>query len=112
MDCIFCKIINKEIKADILYEDNDMIAFSDINPIAKIHVLLVPKKHITSLAQATEANSDLVAKLVLASKKIARKLNIDKSGYRLVTNVGSDAGQVVQHLHWHLIGGESLGPIA
>jgi len=111
-ECIFCKIVNKEIPADIVYEDKDFIAFKDINPQAKIHVLLITKKHVKSITDFTDKDNILLGNLILAANNIARKMKIDNSGYRLVTNSGPDSGQIVQHVHLHILGGEPLGPIA
>ncbi len=111
-NCIFCKIVNKEIPADIVYEDKDFIALKDIYPQAKIHILVISKKHLQSVADFTIQDAELIGNLVITANKIAKMLEIDKSGYRLVTNSGIDSGQAVQHLHWHILGGEKLGPIA
>lgn len=109
MDCIFCKIINKEIPSSIEYEDDEIIAFNDINPVAPVHILIIPKKHIEALKDIEENDSKLIAKMMLVIKELAIKKGIDKTGYRVVTNSGEDSGQVVKHLHFHLIGGKKLG---
>jgi histidine triad (HIT) family protein len=111
-DCIFCKIVKKEIPAKIIYEDDQFLAFPDLNPVAKVHILLITKRHFSSIAELSADDQQLAGQLILAANKLARKLNIDQSGYRLVTNVKKDAGQSVDHLHLHIIGGEPLGPIA
>lgn len=111
MDCLFCKIINKEIPATIVYEDNDFLAFEDIRPMAKVHLLLIPKKHINSLNYLEEANALLYGKLLIKGKEIARKLKIDQSGYRFVINCNEDSGMEVEHLHLHILGGNKLGSI-
>jgi histidine triad (HIT) family protein len=108
-DCLFCKIRDKEIKSDIIYEDKEVLAFKDINPQAPIHILVIPKKHIASLSDLDKENSYLVGMMVMAAKKIAEESNIKNSGYRLVFNCGPDAGQAVFHIHLHLLGGRSLG---
>ena len=100
-DCIFCKILKKEIPADIVHEDDDLIAFSDINPKAKIHILIVPKKHIDTIKDLKEDEADevLVGKMVLAARNIAKEKNLD--GYQLLYNVGESAGQIIFHIHLH-----------
>ena len=103
--CIFCQIVKKEIPADIVYEDKDIIAFKDINPKAPVHIQLIPKKHIVSLAQAKEEDRDLIVKLIWQAKLLARQLGIAKRGYNLIMNCGKGAGQIVPHIHLHLIGG-------
>ncbi len=108
MSTIFKKIIDKEIPAKIIYEDDEFLAFNDINPVAKIHILVIPKKEIRNLDEATEDDLLLLGKCQLIIAKIARELGIDKNGYRVVTNINSDGGQEVFHLHYHLLGGEKL----
>ena len=108
MSTIFKKIIDKEIPAKIIYEDDEFLAFNDINPVAKIHILVIPKKEIRNLDEATEDDLLLLGKCQLVIAKIAREIGIDKNGYRVVTNINSDGGQEVFHLHYHLLGGEKL----
>lgn len=108
MSTIFKKIIDKELPANIVYEDDDVLAFHDINPLTKYHILVIPKKEIVNLADATEEDLILLGKLQLTIAKIARDLGIDKSGYRVITNTNKDGGQEVYHLHYHLLGGESV----
>ena len=105
-DCIFCKIINNEIPSTKVYEDDTVIAFNDINPLAPIHILVVPKIHIENLMELE--NNELLAHLVEVIKKIAIKQGLDKDGFRVVTNNGENAGQVVKHLHFHILGGKKL----
>ncbi len=107
-DCIFCKISNKKIDAKIVYEDNDIIAFNDINPIAPVHILLIPKKHIESIVEIEESDTLLMGKLIFCAKSLAKKMNLDKGGYKLLFRVGKDGGQEVPHIHLHLIGGAML----
>lgn len=107
-DCIFCKIINHEIPADFVYEDKDIVAFYDIKPKAKTHILIVTRKHIDSINEIEEADTELIGRLFLVAKKIAKEEGISESGYRLVFNVGRGAGQAVFHLHLHLLGGANL----
>lgn len=111
MDCIFCKIINKEIPADVVYEDEEVIVFKDINPVAPIHFLIVPKKHIVSVNTLEVEDKKLVGQLFLTAKKVAKEQDISKTGYRLIFNIGPDAGQVVDHLHLHLLGKKKLSPM-
>jgi histidine triad (HIT) family protein len=105
-DCLFCKIINKEIPASIIYENDDVTAFNDIAPKAPTHILIVPKQHIKSTEYITEENSGIAGMLVAAASKIARDLNL--KGYRLVFNCNEIAGQTVFHLHCHLLGGRAM----
>jgi histidine triad (HIT) family protein len=108
MDCIFCKIVDGEIPADILYQDDEVIAFRDINPLAPIHLLIIPRKHIPSLIDLSEAESSLISDMVNTANQLAKRDGIAKSGYRLVINCGKQGGQLVPHLHMHLLGGRQL----
>lgn len=105
---LFEKIIAREIPATVEYEDDEVIAFRDIEPVAPVHILLVTKKPIPSPLSVSEADSVLIGKLVLVAQQLARKYEIDGSGFRLVLNNGREAGQSVPHLHMHLIGGRKL----
>lgn len=105
---IFEKIIRHEIPAEIVWEDDDAIAFRDVNPQAPVHVLIVPKRLIPRLAEATEDDAVLLGKLLLASRNVAAKLDLLKSGYRVVINSGPDAGESVPHLHVHVLGKRTL----
>lgn len=105
---IFEKIARREIPAEIVWEDNEAIAFKDVNPQAPVHVLIVPKRVITRLADATAADQPLLGKLIFASRAVAEKLGIMESGYRVVINSGPDAGESVPHLHVHLLGKRPL----
>jgi len=107
--CIFCRIVAGEVPSDIVYQDEDFLAFRDISPQAPTHVLIIPKTHITSLAQLTEEQQELAGRLIIIAKKLAEKEGIAKRGYRLVINCGPEGGQLVPHLHLHLIGGRKLG---
>ena len=109
MSTIFKKIIDKEIPANIVYEDDDFLAFHDINPAAKVHVLVIPKKEIRNLDAATEEDLELLGKLQLTVAKVARILGINEDGYRVVTNINKDGGQEVYHIHYHILGGEPMG---
>jgi len=106
--CIFCKIAAKKLPSKIQYEDANMVAFDDINPKAPVHILIVPKKHLGSINDLNSQDAELVGKMILTAQKLAKKKGIDQSGYRLVFNTGSDSGQVVDHLHLHLMGGGKL----
>ena len=108
--CIFCKIISGDIPSTKVYEDDKVLAFKDINPAAPVHVLVVPKVHIESLKDINRENADVLMDIHLAVNKVAEKLGIHDKGYRLISNCGRDAGQTVPHLHYHIIGGVSLGP--
>lgn len=108
-NCIFCKIINRLIPSTIVYEDDNVLAFNDINPVAPVHVVIIPKVHIANINDLTEENAAVMGDIHLAAKKIAAKLGTAGQGYRLINNCGADAGQTVFHLHYHLIGGLKLG---
>ena len=108
-DCIFCKIIKGEIPSEKVYEDDEVLAFKDINPAAPIHILVVPKKHIESLLKLEDNDYELVAKIQKVINKLAKQLNIEEEGFRVIVNCGKDAGQEVMHLHYHLLAGRKLG---
>jgi len=108
MSTIFKKIIDKELPADIIYEDDNILCFKDINNVAPIHYLIIPKKDIKSVNDLNDSDKILIGELFIGAKHIAKSLNIDKSGYRLVINCNEDAGQTVFHLHMHIIGGRKL----
>ena len=105
---IFEKIIAREIPAEIIWEDDDAIAFHDVNPQAPVHVLIVPKKIIPRLAEAKDGDKQILGKLLLVAGQLAKKLGVDQSGYRVVVNSGPDAGESVPHLHVHLLGKRAL----
>jgi histidine triad (HIT) family protein len=107
-DCIFCKIVQGTIPAKIAFQNDEMLAFHDINPAAPTHILIVPRQHISSTAELNEQTSSLVGRMVLTAAQLAREQNIEASGYRIVTNTGSDGGQTVNHLHLHLLGGRHM----
>lgn len=107
-DCLFCKIVNKELPSSVIHQDHDFLAFKDIHPIAPFHFLVIPKKHIPSVDHLEELDKELIGGLILVAKSIARQQGLDKAGYRLILNVGKDAGQTVEHLHLHLLGGKKL----
>ncbi len=108
MDCLFCKIIAGEIPSNKVYEDENVLAFHDINPQAPVHVLVIPKAHIPSVAAVDESNAEAVSKVFCAIAKVARELGLEKDGYRVVSNCGEAAGQTVHHLHFHILGGRTL----
>ncbi len=108
MDCVFCKIVAGEIPADIFYQDEEVVAFRDINPVAPTHLLIIPKKHIPSLILLSEAESSLIGDMVNTANQLAKREGISESGYRLVLNCGEQGGQLVPHLHIHLLGGRQL----
>ena len=101
-DCLFCKIIKGEIPSNKVYEDDEILAFYDINPAAKIHILVIPKKHIESLAHMEKEDEEIVGKIYGVINKIAQEKGFKQSGYRVIVNCGKDAGQEVMHLHFHL----------
>lgn len=107
-DCIFCKIINGKIPSNKVYEDDDVLAFKDINPQMPVHIIVIPKKHIKSIADLTIGDEALIGKIFTAINKIAKDLNISEDGFRVISNCGENAGQTVQHLHFHILGGEKM----
>ncbi len=108
MDCLFCKIVNGEIPSKKVYEDDEILAFYDISPAAPVHVLIIPKKHISSANEIDSSNSIIVAKIFERASILAKELGIDKDGYRIINNCGENGGQSVGHLHFHLLGGRLL----
>ena len=106
--CLFCKIIAKEIPAKVLFEDDDLLVFSDIHPVAPTHALVIPKKHIVSLNEATPGDAALLGKLLLAAQRVARDAKLESSGWRAVMNNGPGAGQSVFHVHVHVLGGREM----
>ena len=107
-DCLFCKIVKGEIPSEKVYEDEDVLCFKDINPVAPIHILVIPKKHIANLLEVTKEDGKLIAKIYEIINKLAKDLNIEKDGFRVVTNCGKDAGQEVMHLHFHMLAGKKM----
>lgn len=108
MDCLFCKIIAGEIPSEKVYEDENVYAFKDINPEAPFHALVIPKKHIQSVSHVEKQDEELVGKIFSAIRKIADENGLDEDGYRVVTNIGENAGQTVLHMHFHVLGKRSL----
>ena len=111
MSTLFTKIINREIPASIIYETEKVIAFNDINPVAPVHVLVVPKKEIPTLNDIQVEDTEYLIEMYSAIKKITKKLNIAEDGYRVITNCNNHGGQEVYHLHFHILGGEPLGAL-
>src|SRR5262245_26033737 len=107
--CIFCRIVNKEIPSTILHEDGDVLAFKDIDPKAPVHVLLIPEKHVAKVIDFTTENMPMVAKIHAVAQKIAKSEAVSETGFRLVSNNGPHAAQSVDHFHYHLLGGRKLG---
>lgn len=106
--CLFCRIASHEIPARIAFEDDDVVAFHDANPQAPTHILVIPRKHIVSLSEATEGDQVLLGKVMLVARKVAMDLGLRGPGYRVVLNSGPNAGQSVFHLHAHVIGGRAM----
>ncbi|ODA42593.1 HIT family hydrolase [Desulfosporosinus sp. BG] len=107
-DCIFCKIARREIPSEIVYEDDAIIAFKDIQPLAPVHLVVIPKSHLRSLNDVTSEYEALMGHLLGVIRRLASEFGVAESGYRVVTNTGTDGGQVVGHLHFHLLGGQAL----
>lgn len=107
MDCVFCKIASNEISSKKVYEDDQIVAFNDLDPQAPVHVLIIPKKHIQSADQIADDDTNIIGKIFMVASKIAKELGL-KKGYRIVNNCGEDGGQTVPHLHFHLMGGRKI----
>jgi histidine triad (HIT) family protein len=108
-DCLFCRIVNKDIPADLIYEDEQVVAFRDLHPQAPVHVLIIPRRHVMNLNAAVAEDEALLGHLCTVAAELARRDKIAESGYRLVANVGPDAGESIGHLHFHLLGGRHFG---
>ncbi len=108
-DCLFCKIVKGEIPSQIVYEDDEILAFNDISPQAPVHILVVPKKHIISLAHITKEDETLIGKIYGVINKLSDEKGFKQDGYRVITNCGENAGQTVKHLHFHVLAGKKLG---
>jgi len=108
MECIFCRIIAGEVPADIVYQDSELLAFRDIHPQAPTHILIMPKGHIASLTELTSKEQALMGRLILLAKELAEKEGVAAKGYRLSVSCGADGGQLVPHVHFHLLGGRKL----
>lgn len=107
-DCLFCKIVTGDIPVTLLYQDEHVVAFADINPQAPTHLLIIPRRHISTMNDLTDADAELMGKLQLAAVHLARQFAVDQSGYRTVMNCNADAGQTVFHIHLHLLGGRIM----
>lgn len=107
-DCVFCKIINGEIPSEKLYEDDDILAFEDINPAAPVHFLVIPKEHIETLDDVEERHAEVLGKMMVTASRLAREKGVGESGYRQIINCRESAGQVVFHLHLHILGGRDM----
>jgi histidine triad (HIT) family protein len=107
-DCLFCKIANGEINADVVYEDDDVLGFRDINPVAPDHILVIPRRHIATLNDLSSDDAKIVGKMYLAAVKIAGDLGYAERGYRTVVNCNKDGGQMVYHIHLHLLAGRAM----
>lgn len=107
-ECLFCRVVAKEVGATIVYEDDELLAFKDINPQAPVHVLIIPKRHIPGVTTLKEGDEQLVGRVFMAAREIARDYSVFQCGFRVVANSGPDAGQAVAHLHFHLLGGRTL----
>jgi len=107
-DCLFCKIARREIPSEIAYEDDEVIAFKDIQPLAPVHLVIIPKNHLGSLNDVTTEYEALIGHTFGVIRRLAEEFGVVESGYRVVTNTGADGGQVVGHLHFHLLGGQAL----
>ncbi len=108
MECLFCRISQGNIPADVIFRENGIVAFHDISPQAPTHVLLIPEKHISTLNDLTEADRDIMGNIILGAKKVAAELGLAEDGYRLVMNCNGDGGQTVFHIHCHLLGGRAM----
>ncbi|WP_025209126.1 histidine triad nucleotide-binding protein [Hippea sp. KM1] len=106
--CVFCKIVNGELPCQKVYEDENYLAFKDINPKAPVHILIIPKQHIEYLSDIDDSNKHIIGDMAVIANKIAKELGIDKSGYRVLINNGPDSGQEVFHIHMHLLGGKKM----
>jgi len=107
-ECVFCKIVGKDIPSELIYEDEQIMAFNDINPKAPVHILIIPKEHFASLNDIPEEKKDVLSHILLKARQIARNLGIDEKGYRIVLNTARDSGQEVFHIHFHLLGGRRM----
>jgi len=107
-NCLFCKIVNKQINSEIIYENDDVLVFKDINPKAPVHLLLIPKEHVSSIMEIEELGDKQVNEIFRIIAKIAKDMGLDKDGFRVVVNTGASAGQSVDHLHFHILGKRSF----
>lgn len=110
MDCLFCKIVSGEVPSTKVYENDKVLAFNDINPLAPVHILVIPKKHYTSIKDVPDSEMEIIAEIHKVINYIAKEKGIDKTGFRIINNCGEDANQVVKHIHYHVLGGKKLNP--
>ena len=108
MDCLFCRIVARELPSDIVYENHHVLAFRDLRPVAPTHVLVIPKRHVAAVREADDTDVELLGQVMLGARDVARKLGLATGGYRIVLNNGEDAGQTVFHLHAHVLAGRTL----
>ncbi len=108
MDCLFCKIVRGEIPATVVFENNDILAFHDVNPQAPTHVLVIPKKHIATINDTTDNDAQLLGRMILTAKQLAAEQHVDEAGFRLIFNVNADGGQTVHHIHLHILAGRKM----
>jgi len=107
-DCLFCKIVKKQIPSEIIFENDKVLAFKDIDPQAPVHILIIPKEHIATINDLDEKHKDLIGEIFLTAKQLAKEMKIDEIGYRTVFNCNKEAGQLVFHIHLHLLGGRQM----
>ena len=110
-DCIFCRIADRDVPSPLLYADDEIVAFNDLNPQAPVHILIIPRKHLASLAEMDQQDQALLGKMAWVAKQRAEERGTSESGYRIICNCRADSGQEVPHIHFHLLGGENLGPL-
>jgi histidine triad (HIT) family protein len=108
-ECIFCRVGRGEFNTDFVYQDEWVVAFRDIHPVAQVHVLIIPRQHVTAVWELDQSHGFMLARMMVAANEVARATGIEESGFRLVFNTGPDAGQSVDHLHMHVVGGQRLG---
>jgi histidine triad (HIT) family protein len=106
--CLFCKIVSREVPSDIVFETDEVLAFRDVRPVAPVHALVIPKRHLTSLHDAAAGDAALLGQMLIVAREVAEKLGLGASGYRVVLNTGRDGGQSVFHLHVHVLGGRAM----
>ena len=107
-DCVFCQIADQDIPAPLVYNDELLVAIRDLHPVAPVHILIIPKKHIPDLLHITDVDADMLGKIIEVATMLARREGIAETGFRLVTNTGPDAGQSIAHIHFHLLGGRKM----
>ena len=109
-NCLFCKIAEGTLQANVVYSDETLMAFKDIHPQAPVHILIIPQQHVDNLSSIPKEMSSIISRIPEVASQLAKEFRVDKSGFRLLTNSGNDGGQTVYHLHFHLMGGKPLGP--